>query len=241
MSSDELKQAIDADPSIEDPRIDASAELSAYRDAARALDAKLKNAMSVSVPELKMPELPEIETEKVVSLDARRKSRAPMWLAMAATVTLAAFLGYRFNSIDQVITPEQLGAEVLAHVDHAPSALRITTEVVNGEKLNRVVPHTIAEMNHEGGLITFAETCPINGKNVPHLVIQGIHGPVTIILMPEEHIDAPIELNDGDTHGVIIPVGDGEGNGSIAIVGPKNEDLKRIERDVLNSVNWTRT
>ncbi len=240
MLSDDFKNRIDADPWIEDADIDANAEASAYRDQMRALDEKIGQAMSFSVPELKMPELPEIETDNVVSLDAKR-SRAPMWLAMAATVLIAAFIGTRIGGPDYGTGPEALAQELHAHVSHAPSALRITTVTVGDQKLNRVVPSTIAEMNHQGGLITFAETCPINGKNVPHLVVQGIHGPVTIILMPDEHIDEPIELNDGDTHGVIIPVGDGPGNGSIAIVGPKNEDLKRIEQDVMNSVTWTQT
>ncbi len=239
MTRDAYKEAIDADPNVEDPGIDASPEASAYRDEMRALDKKIGAAMALSVPELKMPDLPPIESENVVSLDARRRSRAPVWLAMAATVTLAAIIGYRFVGGDQPITPEELGAEVLAHVDHAPSALQITTEVVGDQKLSRVVPRSMATMSHDGGLITFAETCPINGKQSPHLVIQGVHGPVTIILMPEEHIDAPIELNDGDSHGVIVPVG--EGSGSIAIVGPKEEDLKRIEENVMNSVTWTTT
>ena len=84
-------------------------------------------------------------------------------------------------------------------------------------------------------MITFAETCPINGRNVPHLVIQGQHGPITIILMPDEKISSAIALNDENQHGVILPVGDG----SIAIVGGLGEALDEVQKQVLQSVVWS--
>ncbi len=70
---------------------------------------------------------------------------------------------------------------------------------------------------------------------MPHLVIQGERGPVTVLLMPEEPVDAPVSLEDETSHGVILPVG----GGSIAIVAPRGEALERIEESVLNSVAWS--
>jgi hypothetical protein len=90
-------------------------------------------------------------------------------------------------------------------------------------------------MDHSAGLITFAETCPINGNAIPHLVIQGKAGPVTILLLPEEKISGAIELNDEFRHGVILPVGDG----SVAIIGTKQEQLEQIQEKVLKSVLWS--
>ena len=78
------------------------------------------------------------------------------------------------------------------------------------------------------------QTCPISGYDVPHLVIQGKSGPITIMLLPNERIEAAITLNDENSHGVILPVGEG----SIAIVGAREEKLEDVQRQILQSVTW---
>jgi hypothetical protein len=90
-------------------------------------------------------------------------------------------------------------------------------------------------MDHSAGLITYAQSCEIGGREVPHLVIQGERGPVTILLMPEEMVDSPQSLMGDNVNGVILPVGDG----SIAIIGESDERLERIEAQVLKSVSWS--
>ena len=65
--------------------------------------------------------------------------------------------------------------------------------------------------------------------------MQGEHGPVTILLMPEERVSAPQTITGENVNGVILPVGDG----SIAIFGEREESLGRIERKVLDSVTWS--
>ena len=199
-----------------------------------AFERKLRRALEIEVPELRMPELPVIETDKVVSLADRRRISTPAWFAVAATVLLAVFIGVRLAGDDAVVY-ESLADEVLAHVTHEPNALLITDQPVPEDHLDYVVPATIAEMNHEAGLITFAEICPINGNDVPHLVIQGAHGPITILLMPNENVGEAVTLNNNDSHGVILPVGDG----SIAIVGAREEKLEDVQKQVLQSVAWS--
>ena len=96
------------------------------------------------------------------------------------------------------------------------------------------MPATLASLDHSAGLITYAQTCVVNGRKVPHLVIQGERGPVTILLMPEEMVSGPESVSGQSVQGVIIPLG----NGSIAIFGEREEALERIERKVLESVSW---
>ena len=116
-----------------------------------------------------------------------------------------------------------------------PNALVVTDIAVSDKRLRSVVPARIANMDRNAGLITYAQSCEINGRDVPHLVIQGEHGPVTILLMPQEKIPSALPL-DGDTvHGVILPVG----SGSIAIIGVREERLDLIEERVLKSVTWS--
>lgn len=235
MNCEEYRQAIAAEPSF-DGGAGHLTECSAcqeYRSEMLALDDRIGRALALSVPELRLPELPEIEAANVVTLSDRRRVSTPMWFAMAASVLLAAVLGVRLISTG--IEYDSLGEKVLAHLQHEPYALRVSDTPVSDKRLVSVVPGDIAEMNHSAGLITYAQTCVINGHEVPHLVIQGEKGPVTIMLMPEEMISDAITLSDEYSNGVILPVG----NGSIAIIGQRGESLEKIEQSVINSVMWS--
>lgn len=234
MNCEDYIEALTADPGFEDEsgHVDSCASCQAYSAEILALDEKIAAAMAISVPALTMPELPDIDTEKVVSLLARRSIPKPAWVALAATVLLAVFVGLRTTDMGAPVGT--LEEQILAHVDHAPMALRVTSTPVSDSRLAEVVPGNLAEMNHDVGLITYAQSCIINGKSIPHLVIQGVYGPVTILLMPDEKISQAKSLNGVNIQGVILPVG----NGSIAIIGNREEQLDRIKQNVLDSVTW---
>ena len=51
----------------------------------------------ISVPVLVMPELPEVNTDNVVSLPTRRAISTPMWFAIAASVVLAVIVGVQVD------------------------------------------------------------------------------------------------------------------------------------------------
>ncbi len=234
MNCEKYKQTIAEDPNFDGGagHLSECTECRTYRDEMRALDVSIGRALALEVPDLVLPDLPDLGN--VVSLSDRRRLSTPTWFAMAATVLLAAFFGLRFVA-DDGVDHESLADEVLAHVSREPSALRVTDVAVSDDHLHEIVPANIAELDESAGLITFAESCPINGRKVPHLVIQGQHGPITIILMPDEKISSAIALNDENQHGVILPVGDG----SIAIVGGLDEALDEVQKQVLQSVVWS--
>ena len=198
----------------------------------KALDLKIARALQIDVPPLVMPELPDID-ENVVTLPVRRRSKAPIWFAVAATVVLGLSIALRMSPIFEEY--ETLADEVLAHLDHEPGALRVTDVPVSDRRLARAVPASMAVFDREATLITYANPCIINGKRVPHLVVQGQHGPVTILLMPEEKVAGSTPLEGDSVHGVILPVGDG----SIAIIGPREESLEPIQENVRASLTWT--
>lgn len=234
MNCEEYRQAIGADPSFDGgaAHLSECASCQAYRKEMLELDKAISKALSIDVPELNVPELPDVDASNVVSLSSRRWT-SPTLLAMAATVVLAAFIGLRmFGSVGDYDT---LGEELLAHLDHEPYALRVTSVPVSDDRLKSVIPPDVAQLDHRVGLITYAQSCQIHGHDVPHLVIQGERGPVTILLMPHEKVDGPQSVLGESVNGVILPVGDG----SIAIFGERDEPLGRIEKKVLDSVTWS--
>ena len=234
MNCNDYKEALTADPGFVDEsgHLDSCASCQAYSAEILALNEKIATAMNINVPELTVPELPELDTDKVVPLAARRALSRPAWFALAATVLLAAFVGIRTADMGEL--SGNLEEQVLAHLDHEPMALRVSNTRVSDSRLERTVPGDVAVMNHDAGLITYAQTCIINGKTVPHLVIQGERGPVTILLMPDEKVSHAKDLDGVGIQGVILPVGDG----SIAIIGDREEQLGLIKQNVLDSVTW---
>jgi hypothetical protein len=197
----------------------------------QVLDLKIAKALQIDVPELKMPELPEIDSSGVTALPAR--SMKPVWFAIAATVVLAASISVRMSGVFEDY--DSLAEEVLAHIDHEPGALRVSDVAIADDGLARAVPASLATYDRGEALITYAQPCTINGNTVPHLVIQGQYGPVTILLMPDERVEEAISLDGENLKGVILPVG----RGSIAIVGGRDEQLELIKKNVVNSVTWT--
>jgi hypothetical protein len=198
-----------------------------------ALNDNIAAAMALSVPELVMPELPDIQTDNVVTLSQRRTISKPVWFAVAATVLIAALVGIRMTGTG--VEYGTLEEQLLAHVDNEPAALLATSTPVSDGQLAQAVPENIAAMNHDTGLITYAMSCSINGKDVPHLVIQGEHGPITILLMPHEKVAEASSIDGVNVRGIILPVGDG----SIAIIGSREEQLDKVKQNVLDSVMWS--
>ncbi len=231
---EEYREAIAANPSFDGgaAHLSQCAACQAFRSEMLVLDRNIERALAISVPEFDLPELPDLDTSKVTAISTRRFA-TPAWLAVAATVTLAAFIGFQMLGND--LSSGTLSQQIISHIEHEPYAFRVNDKAVSDRRLARVVPATIATMDHDAGLITYAQSCIINGRVVPHLVIQGERGPVTILLMPEEKVSAAQLFGDDNIQGIILPVGDG----SIAIVGEAGERLDEIQERVRNSVTWS--
>lgn len=240
MNCEKYKEAIAADPSTSQEDVAAHVatcpSCASYLSAMQALDARIANALEVNVPDLKVPELPPIEDDNVVNLPFERKGklRTPTWIGIAASFALAAIIGVQIIGKDPS-ADLALANEILAHLDHEPNALKVTNVAVAEEQLSRVVNQSVGTMDRDVGLITYAQSCVINGRTIPHLVIQGEKGPITLLLMPEEMIDGAVSLDGDSVNGVILPVG----SGSIAIIGERDERLGEIEQRVVDSVEWS--
>ena len=243
MNCEKYREAIAADPSESfDGGAVHSAECSscsAFKDEMQALDARISAALKIDVPDLSMPEFPSIASEeKVVDISSRRPIRwtTPAWVGLAASVVLATVFGVRFIDTHESYNVEgTLAEQVIAHLDFEPGALRVTDVAVSDNSFYSVVRPAIANMDRGLGLITYAMSCRINGREVPHLVMQGEKGPITILLMPFEMIDMPIHLDGLSIEGVILPVGDG----SIAIIGERGEPIDQLRKRVRESVKWS--
>ena len=234
ITCDRAKEAMAAEPSSADvmDHVADCASCRGFHQDMLELDAKISRALAIPVPPLTMPELEPLDTGKVAVLPTRRMT-APAWIAVAATIAIVAVFGFRMQA--DLISQSSLADEIVAHLEHEPYAFRNTDTAVPDDRLARVVPASVATLDHSAGLITYAQSCIINGERVPHLVIQGEHGPVTILLMQNQRVSRAQKISGESINGVILPVG----SGSIAIVGDDDEDLEKIETKMKNSVTFS--
>lgn len=243
MNCEEFKNNHDAAPAESfdgrDEHLAGCSDCRALVEASTAFESVLSAALSVPVPEFAMPNLSE--TAQVVSIGRaaprRLASRAGWWLAAAASVTLAVGIGAKVltPAVDSV-DPSQgavLAAQLLDHMRHEPYALVVSEQAVASDKLVRVTHAADSQVDEQLGLVSYASSCEINGQTIPHLVVQGKAGPVTILILPNESVDGPITLDDDDFHGAILPVG---GRGSVAIIGRKGESIDDIRERVRDSI-----
>ena len=243
MNCEEFKKAIAAEPRATFEggagHVAECESCASFMAEMQALDVRIASALAIDVPELNLPDLPdlpEIGEDNVVNMPFERKGSKsmPFWIGIAASFALAAVIGIQLIGIDPV-SEYSLSEEILAHLDHEPGALRVTNVAVSDDRLSRVVNPSVGTMDRNVGLVTYAQSCIINGKTVPHLVIQGEEGPVTLLLMPDEMIDGAVMLDGEGVNGVILPMG----RGSIAIIGEREEALGEIEQRVIDSVEWS--
>lgn len=251
MNCRDYREAIAAEPSecFEGGAAHAAgcAACAEFREEMRALDACIARALAIDVPEVKMPELPPVETGREATAGAQAPAASPsagrrpfmslpLWAGLAAAVAVAAFLGLRTPGGDD--GHAQLVAEIVGHMDHEQASRQVTSVAVAEDALARVVDPAVATMDRGVGLITYAMSCVINGRTVPHLVVQGDRGPITLILMSEEPVERPVPLSGENVHGVLVPAG----SGSIAIIGQREGQLAEVNRigdRLARSVEWT--
>ena len=206
----------------------------------RALDARIARALEIGTPELEVPELPPLAAHGAVAeLPAkapRRSLSVPGWIGLAAGIAIAVVVAWSSLGTDEGYPP--IAGQVLAHMDHEESSRRVTRVAVSEARLDEVFASRVSAFDPGPRIVSYAMPCVINGNVTPHLVVQGRTGPITLILMPEESIDAPIPLEGEHVHGVILPAG----SGSVAVIGQREDQQPEIEavaERVTDSVRWT--
>lgn len=244
MNCEDYIEAIAADPSgtVEggEEHVATCETCAAFKADMQVLDNTIARALTIDVPEMKLPELPSVAAEdNVVSIGARQKPvfSMPAWVGLAAGVALAAIVTFQYLP-DTNISEQDLAVQILEHMDHEPWAMTATDVAVSEDNLDQVFSQSGGTMEEEIGLVSYAASCIINGRQIPHLVIQGKNGPVTLLLLPEETVSSPIPIKGEGVQGVILPVGEGS-NGSIALIGEREFDAEDLKDRVVNSVEWS--
>ena len=199
------------------------------REAARALafEAKLRDALTA--------EAAERGTPRAVPARGGNISVAPPWLARAAALLLVAlgagWGGYHWG-YRAALSPD-LGQLVLQHIDGEQQSLYRLSSVPPSE-LAHALGESAARLADDPGRITYLRRCVIRDRLGIHLVVAGERGPVTVLLMPGEHLPTPMRVDARSLAGIIVPTD----YGSLAVVGEPSEPVEPLVERFRRVVVW---
>lgn len=160
-------------------------------------------------------------------------SKQMAWTGIAAAI-IVAIAGWFGLQADIPAPTDELVAEVVAHWNHEPDSWAVSNVSVPTHHLNMVLADQAALDFSDIGLVTYASSCQVAGKWMPHLVVQSDAGPVMLLLIPQQRVDSAVSLELPDTgfSGIIMP----SGAGSLAIIGAEGDHFKPVERRIAAAI-----
>lgn len=186
------------------------------------LEANIRRALEV--PPVAIPVAKPTAT--VASFkDARRAAgegrRPTLWRgwALAASLVVAVV-----GAVWLLRPSDTLARDVVTHVQGEPNSW-VSTQVVD--------VRTVEELLHKAGVadssltsqqVIYAQYCFFRGHFVPHLVLRTAQGPVTVMVLPDEHIGHRESFHESGYAGVIVPAP----HGSLAVLSRGATDMDSL-------------
>lgn len=125
-------------------------------------------------------------------------------------------------------------SDVVAHIHLEPQSLEADGRTLDSTVLHDLLARHDVYLAAYAGAITYAQACLFRGKPIPHLVVRSQAGPVTVLILKDEQVNAPVRIQEDGFYGRILPAD----KGSIAIVGYATGATDALEQRVLKAVQW---
>jgi len=231
MECERFRDHIAADPAALEPELEAHEQAcsacAAYARRLRAAERSISAALRFDVDRLRK------DRAGVAPTAARAQPR--LWAVAASVLIAGVAIAIGFNLLPSN-DPLALADAVEAHWGHEPESWVRTSTPVAAGVLDAALRNE-ARVELEGlNVVSYARSCLINGRWVPHLVVQGEAGPVMVLLLAREELasEVPLDIPEERLRGVILPVAPG----SIAILGRDDEALETIGQQLAEAVDW---
>ena len=203
MNCEEFRTIVGAEPNTTRPDVLAHAEqhpeCARYREEMQAMDRLIYRALAVDVQPAAAPKLPLFNPR--------------VWRIAASVLITAAVVA--FTSIWLLTPRDTFAAEVIAHINEEPDSLLITSESVDDELVERILGRAGIRLKPGAALVSYATPCDFHGRLSPHLVVQTEHGPVTVLVLPEEPPRPRQNIDEEGFQGVVLPAP----RGVIVVIG----------------------
>jgi len=159
------------------------------------------------------------------------------WLTIAASLLLGAGVA---AALWLAVPRPTLADDVVSHMAAEPQAWRRTDVPVPAPELRAVLRDAQLRLSPRAGLVTYANSCLFRGHRVPHFVVQGARGPVTVMILVHESVRAATPFAEQGYRGVILPV---PGHGALAVLTRGAHDdpavVETAAKRLLAAIIWT--
>lgn len=150
-----------------------------------------------------------------------------MIVAVSITLWQAPKELKQMNGLDMV-------AHILDHIGKEPALMTVIKRPKTEADLQALFATVGASLNQPIERMSYAGECVVEGERGLHIVIQDKQGPVTVIVMPGQVIEAMQTFEASGYHGELLPV-----KGAIvAIVANSMEQLALMQVQFLRTVKF---
>jgi hypothetical protein len=157
--------------------------------------------------------------------------------AIAASVLLGACLA---AGLWLVVPRSSLAEDVVTHMAGEPDAWRRTEAAVSQRDLGDVLRAAHMRLSAGAGTVSYVRSCAFRGHQVPHFVVQGASGPVTVMVLIHESVRGEVRFDEHGYRGVLVPVA---GHGAVAVLmrggAVDSKSVERIASQLIAAIEWT--
>jgi len=234
MNEDTFQERLWANPDDNSPEftaaIGSSTQREAHWQAAKHFNRTLTSTM-------KLVQGPDALREKLLRIPeqaANDNSFLQRMLPVAAVMLLAISIGLYYQPNANAELTSDLFGHIYMEEPYYGDGSVITVAEVN----SRISP-IMEDQMHAGtatdGLeVTFAKDCYIAKQRAMHLVVKGKTGPINVVMIPSQVVDAEISISDQRFNGLVTPAS----GGTLVIIGNKQEPIAAYRDLLASSLNW---
>jgi hypothetical protein len=156
------------------------------------------------------------------------KHRRPRLFAFGVSVAAALVVAF---TLWLSRPPESLAAEIVTHVKGEPNSWQ-KTQPVGAEKVDAVLRKSGVKLGQGMQPVVYASSCWFRGHFVPHFVVMTKDGPVTVMILLNEKVQAAQQFNEEGYSGLLVPVR----TGSVAVLSRTPISLEQPASDVAKAL-----
>jgi hypothetical protein len=166
--------------------------------------------------------------ERVAAARRRAGFGRRRWASLAGSIMAGVLVGVL---LWQGGSTDPLRRDVLEHLRAEPGALAAAARPADP---GPVLARAGIGLDAAAGEVTYAATCQFRGRPVPHLVVQGEGGPVTLLVLRHERVEAPLDFTARGFSGRIVP----SGPGSLVVAAEAGTDLEPLVPRMQAAIEW---
>ena len=218
MSCEQVRLQIGADPGGSAPDLEQHLQdcetCRQFRAEMRTLDANIRRALERPPASAGTPPF--------------TASWRPWALAASVLLAMVAVL-----AVWLLRPTDTLAREVVAHVQEEPESW-LARQQVDAQSIESALSGAGVKLDLTTDRISYAQSCWFRDHYVPHLVVQTAQGPVTVMILRNQHVSARRTFHEEGMSGVIVPAP----QGSIALLTRGGANIDAVTAQLQQDVRW---